>query len=79
MRVLNRIPKGAAIRVADALQRLIREVLNESSKLAWDRLIVLQLLGSWVFGGGGLGEQGRFHWSVWLSSRFFGSWTLITY
>ena len=38
LRVLNRIPKGAIIPVADALQRLIREALDRGSEIAWGRL-----------------------------------------
>ena len=39
LRVLNRIPNGAVISLADALQRLIREVLDRGSDLAWGRLL----------------------------------------
>ena len=39
LRVLNQIPKGAVIPVADALQRLLREALNGGSELAWGRLM----------------------------------------
>ena len=38
LRVLNRIPKGAVITVADDLQCLISVVLNENTKLARGRL-----------------------------------------
>ena len=36
---MNRIPKGAVIPVADALQRLIREALDRGSEIAWDRIL----------------------------------------
>ena len=39
LRVLNRIPKGAVIPVADALQRLIREALDRGNEIAWGRLL----------------------------------------
>ena len=39
LRVLNRIPKGAVIPVADALQRLIREALDRGCEIAWGRLL----------------------------------------
>ena len=45
LRVLNRIPKGAVIPVADSLQRLIREALDWSSDLAWGRLLSFSYLG----------------------------------
>ena len=39
LRVLNRNPKGAVIPVSDALQHLIREVLDRGSELACGRLL----------------------------------------
>ena len=45
LRVLNRIPKGAVIPVADALQRLIREGLDRGSELAWGRLLFFSYWG----------------------------------
>ena len=38
-RVLNRIPRGAIIAVADALSRLIREALEFRTRSAWGRLL----------------------------------------
>ena len=44
-RVLNRIPKGAVIPVADALQRLIREALDRGSEIALGRLLSFSIWG----------------------------------
>ena len=48
LRVLNRIPKGAVIPVADALQRLIREALDRGSEIAWGRLLSFSYWGARV-------------------------------
>ena len=39
IRVLNRIPKGAVVTVADALTQLIREVLESGTRAAWGRFM----------------------------------------
>ena len=51
---MNRIPKGAVIPVADALQRLIREALDRGSDIAWGRLLSFS-----YWGLGCPGESGR--------------------
>ena len=56
LRVLNRIPKGAVIPVADALQRLIREALDRGSELAWGRLLSFSYWGLRCPGESGGGE-----------------------
>ena len=50
LRVLNRMPKGAVIPVAEALQRLIREALDKGSEIAWGRLLSFSywVWGAWV-------------------------------
>ena len=48
LKVLNRIPKGVVIPVADALQRLIREALDRGSEIAWSKLLCFSYLGAWV-------------------------------
>ena len=60
LRVLNRIPKGAVIPVADALQRLIREALDRSSELAWGRLLSFSYWGLRCPGESGGGRQVSF-------------------
>ena len=57
LRVLNRIPKEAVIPVGDALQRLIREVLNEKSKVAWGRHMSFSYWGLGCPGGSGGARQ----------------------
>ena len=60
LRVLNRIPKGAVIPVADALQRLIIGALDSGSELAWGRLLSFS---NWGLGG----DKSLFQ--RWLGSR----------
>ena len=57
LRVLNRIPKGALIPVVDALQRLIKQVLDRGSELAWDRLLSFSYWGLRCPGESGGGRQ----------------------
>lgn len=57
LRVLNRIPKGAVISAADALQRLIRNVLNGNSELAWGRLFSFSYWGLGCPSGSGEARQ----------------------
>lgn len=57
LRVLNRIPKGAVITVADALQRLIRNALNNNSELAWGKLMSFSYWGLGCPGEAGKARQ----------------------